>query len=122
MARFTSRKIAVNRVWQAIQVLEPEAPAKWSRQRQSKAKAEPEPQQQPEQQQASVEVRPNSKAATVIDLLRRPGGATLAAIIAATQWQAHTVRGFVSGTLGKKMGLKVRSFQQEGERTYTLEA
>jgi hypothetical protein len=34
----------------------------------------------------------------------------------------HTVRGFVSGTLGKKMGLKVRSFQQEGERTYTLEA
>jgi hypothetical protein len=37
--------------------------------------------------------------------------------------QAHTVRGFISGTLGKKMGLKVRSFRgQDGERTYALEA
>jgi len=39
----------------------------------------------------------------------------------ATDWQAHSVRGFISGALGKKMGLKVESAKREdGERVYTL--
>jgi len=48
-----------------------------------------------------------SKKAVVISLLRREGGATLADLMHATGWQAHSVRGFISGTLRKKLGLTV---------------
>jgi hypothetical protein len=65
--------------------------------------------------------RAGSKTAQVLDLLERPGGATLKAIMADTGWQAHSVRGFISGTLGKKMSLDVVSAKGEGgERTYSL--
>ena len=54
-------------------------------------------------------------------MLKRPGGATLQQIMAATEWQPHSVRGFISGTLGKKLGLAVESAKGEnGERTYSL--
>ena|SRR6202521_5334795 len=67
--------------------------------------------------------RDGTKAAKVLDLLKRSGGATLAEIMKATGWQAHSVRGFISGTLGKKMGLKVASAKAEdGERTYSIKA
>lgn len=66
--------------------------------------------------------RPASKTATVIALMKQPGGTTLHAIMQATGWQAHSVRGFVSGTLGKKMGLAVLSVKSEsGERAYSLQ-
>jgi hypothetical protein len=66
-------------------------------------------------------VRAGSKTATILDLLRRAKGATLAELMAATSWQAHSVRGFISGTLGKKMGLTVNSAKGEnGQRTYSL--
>ena len=55
--------------------------------------------------------------------MRRLKGATLQEIMKATGWQAHTVRGFVSGTLIKKQGLRVESFRsQDKERTYRLPA
>jgi hypothetical protein len=55
--------------------------------------------------------------------MRRKQGATLKDIMKATGWQAHTVRGFVSGTLIKKQGLKVESFRSEDkERTYRVSA
>ena len=38
----------------------------------------------------------------------------------ATGWQAHSVRGFLSGTLGKKMGLKLDSAKRDGERVYSI--
>jgi hypothetical protein len=64
-----------------------------------------------------------SKAAKIIDLLMRPNGATLAEIMKAAGWQAHSVRGFISGTLTKKMGLAVASAKAEdGDRTYSLKA
>jgi hypothetical protein len=53
---------------------------------------------------------------------RRPSGATLAALMRATQWQAHSVRGFLSGQLGKKMGIQVKSTRQEGERVYAIQS
>ncbi len=54
-------------------------------------------------------------------MLQRKSGATLAEIMKATDWQAHTVRGFISGTLGKKMGLTVTSEKNDdGERAYSL--
>ena len=67
--------------------------------------------------------RDGSKAAKILDLLKRPEGATLGAIMKASSWQAHSVRGFISGTLGKKMGLTVTSTKgDDGERTYSIKA
>jgi len=66
-------------------------------------------------------VRPGSKTAAVLALLRRPKGATLTEIMQATSWQAHSVRGFISGTLGKKMQLTVTSTKREdGARVYSI--
>ena len=66
-------------------------------------------------------VRPGSKTAKVLDLVKRSGGATLKQLMKATGWQAHSVRGFLSGTLGKKMGLKIASNKSnDGERVYYL--
>ena len=65
--------------------------------------------------------RPGSKKAVVVGLLKRPGGATLRDLMVNTGWQAHSVRGFISGALGTKMGLTVNSERREdGERVYTL--
>jgi len=65
--------------------------------------------------------RQGSKAAKVLDLLKRSGGATGKELMKATGWQAHSVRGFLSGVLGKKMGLTVRSTKAEdGERRYSV--
>jgi hypothetical protein len=66
-------------------------------------------------------VRAGSKTATILDLMRRAKGATLSEIMEAASWQAHSVRGFISGTLGKKMGLTVKSEKREdGTRVYSL--
>jgi hypothetical protein len=65
--------------------------------------------------------RQGSKTEKVLDLLKRSGGATLAEIMKATDWQAHSVRGFISGTLGKKMALTVESAKNDnGERVYSI--
>jgi Protein of unknown function (DUF3489) len=67
--------------------------------------------------------REGSKAAKIIDLLKRPNGATLAEIMKVATWQAHSVRGFISGTLTKKLGLTVVSAKGEtGERHYSITA
>ena len=65
--------------------------------------------------------REGSKAAKILDLLKRPGGVTLAELMKATSWQAHSVRGFLSGTVGKRLGIKVVSAKEEdGKRTYKV--
>jgi hypothetical protein len=65
--------------------------------------------------------RKGSKTAQILDLLKRPGGATLQEIMKVSEWQPHSVRGFISGTLGKKMGLTVESTKgQNGQRTYSI--
>jgi uncharacterized protein DUF3489 len=67
--------------------------------------------------------RDGSKAAKILDLLKRADGATLKELMKTTGWLAHSVRGFISGTLGKKMGLKVTSTKAEdGDRTYSIKA
>jgi len=83
-----------------------------------KAKA---PKKGPKAVRKAGAARDGSKAAKILDLLKRPEGATLKGLMKATDWQAHSVRGFLSGTIGKKMGLKVASTKTEdGERTYSI--
>jgi hypothetical protein len=115
--KFTDRKTAVTRIWKAIQALTatpaqqaaPVTPKKTKAAKGASAK------------NAKPTTREGSKKDIVLGLLRRTGGATLKDIMDATSWQAHSVRGFISGSLGKKMGLTVESFKKEdGERTYKL--
>jgi len=62
-----------------------------------------------------------SKKSIVLELLRRPRGATLAELVQTTKWQAHSVRGFLSGTVAKKMNLPLVSGKREdGTRFYSL--
>ena len=68
-------------------------------------------------------VREGSKTAKVLDLLKRRGGATMKELMKATGWLPHSVRGFISGTVGKKMGLTVESTKaKDGERSYSVKA
>jgi len=72
---------------------------------------------------AKPEARDGSKTAKILDLLKRPGGVTSKELQKASGWQPHSVRGFLSGTVGKKMGLTVISAKgEDGERTYSIKA
>jgi hypothetical protein len=93
VSKFTDRKTAVHRIWNEIQKLKPV----------------PSPRK-----------HPATKADQILALLKQPGGATLQSITKATGWQAHSVRGFISGHLVKKMKLRVQSFRRDGERVYRI--
>jgi Protein of unknown function (DUF3489) len=93
VTKFADRKTAVHRIWNEIQNLEPV----------------PNPRK-----------RAGTKADQILALLRQPSGATLQSITKATGWQAHSVRGFISGHLVKKMKLRVQSFRRDGERVYRI--
>jgi hypothetical protein len=69
------------------------------------------------------DAREGSKTATILDLLKRPDGATAKELLKATNWQPHSLRGFLSGIVGKKMGLTVASTKgEDGERSYSIKA
>jgi hypothetical protein len=120
--KFTDRKIALARIWKAAQALTPPGAPQGAQDALKAAKASKKAtrrQKGAPAQKGGKQAREGSKKAQVLELLRRPEGATLAEIAKATGWQAHSVRGFISGTLGKKMGLKVESFKtSEGDRAY----
>lgn len=73
------------------------------------AKANAAPASAPQADGATPTARPGTKQAKVIELLRQKGGTTIAELTDATGWQAHSVRGAISGTLKKKLGLTVTS-------------
>ena len=66
------------------------------------------------------QVRPNSKQAQVLALLRGPNGATIASVTRSTGWQPHTVLGFLAAVVRKKLGLKLESEKADGERVYRI--
>jgi hypothetical protein len=65
---------------------------------------------------------PKGKIGAVVALLRRPEGATLADMMAATEWQAHSVRGALSGAIKKGLGLEVVSEKSQDGRRYRIPA
>jgi len=62
-----------------------------------------------------VRRRSGTKQAALIAMLRAEGGTTIDEIVAALQWQAHTIRGVMSGALKKKLGLTITSEKIEGK-------
>ncbi len=72
---------------------------------------------------SSSALRPGTKQALLVDLLRRKQGATIAEVVKATGWQPHSVRGAISGSLKKKLGLAVASDKVGGRgRVYRISA
>jgi hypothetical protein len=69
---------------------------------------------------SSDQVKPDSKQDKIVDLLQRPNGATLDALVKETQWQKHSVRGFLAGTVRKKLKLPLLSEKIDGVRTYRI--
>ena len=63
---------------------------------------------------------PDTKHARVVAMLRTPAGTTIAAIVKATDWQQHSVRGFLAGVVRKKLGLNLVSDQTEQGRVYRI--
>lgn len=69
-----------------------------------------------------IAFRAGTKGAAIVELLRREAGATLPDLMAASGWQGHSVRGFLSGTLKKKLGLTIASDKADGIRRYRIAA
>ena len=131
--KFTDRKTAINRIWKAIQSLQapeegekkaaPPRDVATGRAAKSKAssKAKGRKKAASTAESGASEAREGSKKAAILELLRKSKGATLKELMAATAWQAHSVRGFISGAIIKKMGLKVESSKNsDGERAYRI--
>lgn len=135
--KFENRSKAISRIWRAIQLLGDGASAEPLETASVGARAANAPLKARKAAKATTSkaTRPKAakvakpgkqtegrgKKAEVIEMMRREDGATLPEIMKATGWQAHTVRGFVAGTCGTKMGLTVESFKNKGgDRTYRI--
>jgi hypothetical protein len=95
--------------------------------RASRAKAEKKPaptkrnRAKPQAEPKAPRTRGDSKQAKLIEMLKRPEGASIEEIVAAFDWQAHTVRGAIAGALKKRLGLDVTSEKIDGRgRVYRI--
>ena len=70
--------------------------------------------------QSPPAIRSNSKLSKVVEMLCAPDGASIADIMKATDWQAHSVRGAIAGAIKKKLGLSVISERRGDERFYRI--
>ena len=69
---------------------------------------------------AGRNANPGSKQSRVIAMLQSPQGATIAAMMKATDWQQHSVRGFLAGVVRKRLKLKLSSKKVDGNRVYQI--
>jgi DNA-binding MarR family transcriptional regulator len=91
-----------------------------SKQRSRRAERKPSG-AKPNGRTSSAVAQPGTKQALLIDLLKRKKGVTIEKIVEATGWQPHSVRGAISGTLKKKLGLMVTSEKSnDGPRRYRI--
>ena len=90
----------------------------------SASSAVPAPAAKPSQQTASdpktKKIDPGSKQSRVIVMLQSPAGVTIAAMMKATGWQQHSVRGFLAGVVRKRLKLKLDSKKVDGNRVYQI--
>ena len=68
----------------------------------------------------SRKANPGSKQSRLIAMLQSPQGATIAAMMKATDWQQHSVRGFLAGVVRKRLKLKLGSRKVDGNRVYQI--
>ena len=98
--KFTDRKTAVTRIWNAIQTF---------------GAGDNQPVKRVADT-ANANVDHSTKTDQILSLLQQPAGASLQELMTATGWQAHTVRGFLSRQVRKKLRLRLKSFLRNGER------
>src|SRR5258706_11789784 len=78
------------------------------------------PQQDTVDLRSNEKAEPGSKQSRVIAMLQSPAGATIAAMMQATGWQQHSVRGFLAGVVRKRLKLKLGSKKVDGTRVYRV--
>jgi Protein of unknown function (DUF3489) len=78
------------------------------------------PSQQHAEEAKTTKADAGSKQARVIAMLQSPTGTTIAAIMKATGWQQHSVRGFLAGVVRKRLKLKLSSKKLNGNRIYQI--
>ena len=86
----------------------------------SRKTSRPKPRARSALASAKTAARPNTKHARIIAMLRSPGGATIVAVMTATEWQQHSVRGFLAGVVRKRLGLNLVSEQTDKGRVYRI--
>jgi outer membrane biosynthesis protein TonB len=86
----------------------------------AKDKPSAAPQDKPSQHKKSHGKTAGSKQDRVVEMLRRPAGVTVAAVMKATGWQKHSVHGFFAGVVRKKLGLNLTSEKTDGHRVYRV--
>lgn len=126
--RFQSRSVGCKRIWTFIQKLRDaneQAPAVEEKKSKRASKGAKQTKAAVAARTKKAEVatgaKPGSKADIILGLIGRPTGATIEELMKAADWQRHSVRGFIAGTVGTKMGLTVVSSKDEdGSRRYTL--
>jgi Protein of unknown function (DUF3489) len=67
-------------------------------------------------------IMPNSKKSRIIAMLRSSSGATISAMMKATGWQKHSMRGFLAGVVRKRLNLKLESTKVGDDRIYRIAA
>ena len=77
-------------------------------------------QPQPHPSSAKQTERTETKQGRILAMLRAPGGVTVDAMMHATGWQQHSVRGFLAGVVRKKLGFNLVSAATEGGRLYRI--